>query len=257
MNTRNILTLIAFGSVVALAACSSTEDDKFGSTDTFCASRSEAYCNGLAKKCAADADTCKRTQAGKCKTSAATASSQSRTYHSNAVQDCLDSINNTYRNSGNDVTPLAETETTAVCERVFSGSKKEADACAQTYECEGALICDKGVCIKEEKVSGKAQCNNAGQTCETDRYCASQTPGAPKFCLDKPKLDEACSADIKCVETLRCVTSRCVARVTAGNPCDNDGECAAPAPYCDTATKKCRPKYESTSAACKDYGTGL
>ena len=252
MNTRNLLSVIAFGGVVALVACSSTEEDKFASSDAFCTSKAEAECNGLAKKCGAATDACTKKRTSLCQAGVVTANGQGRTYKASAVQDCLDSINSTYRNGGNDVTQEAEVQTLAVCERVLSGSKKDSQACVNTYECEGALICDKGVCVAEEKVAITKQCNNAGQVCETGSYCQQQ--GATKFCNAKNALGDACKEDAPCVETLRCLTNHCVERVTAGNPCDNDGECAAAAPYCDAATKKCRPKYESTSAACKDFG---
>ena len=252
MNTRNLLTLIAFGGITALVACSSTEVEKFGSSDSFCNAKAEAECTGLAKKCGASADACSKKRLSTCNGGASLAANQGRSYQANGAQGCIDSINSTYKNGGNDVTPESELETTKVCERVFSGSKKESAPCANTFECEAALTCDKGVCIKEEKVPLKGQCNNAGAICTTGAYCQQQ--GATKFCVEKNKLDEACKEDAPCIETLRCVTNRCVPRVTAGNPCDNDNECAPEAPYCDAATKKCRPKYESTSAACKEYG---
>ena len=252
MNSRDLLTLIVSGGVVALVACSSAEVEKFGSTDAFCRAKGDAECNGLAQKCGAELDACMRKRVSTCNSAAVLTANQGRSYRPNAAQDCIDSIGGTYKNKGNDVTQEAEAETARVCERVFSGSKKESDACASSFECEGALICDKGVCIGEEKVGLKGQCNNAGQVCQTGSYCQQQA--ATKFCVEKHALDEPCKEDAPCLETLRCVTLRCVARVTAGNPCDNDGECGAAAPYCDVTTKKCRPKYESTSAACKDYG---
>lgn len=252
MNTRNLLSLLSLGGVVALVACSSTTPDKFASSDSFCSAKAEAECNGLAQKCGASIDACTKKQNSLCNSASAAAAGQGRSYRANAAQDCIDSVNNTYRNKGNDVTAAAEADTTKVCERVFSGAKGESDPCANTYECQGALICDKGVCIKEDKVSLKGQCNNAGQTCETNTYCAQ---GTARFCVASGKLDEACTLPASpCIDTLRCVSNRCTPRVTAGNPCDNDGECVAEAPYCDAATKKCRPKYESTSAACKDFG---
>ena len=252
MNTRNLLSVIAFGGVVALVACSSTEEDKFASSDSFCSSKAEAECNGLAAKCGATIDACKTKRTTLCKGGVTTANGQGRTYKVGKVQDCLDSINNTYRNGGSSVTQEAETTTAAVCDRVISGSKKELQACTTTYECDGALVCDKGVCAPEEKVLIGKQCNNAGQVCEASSYCQQQ--GATKFCNAKNALGDSCTPDAPCAETLRCLTNHCAERVTGGQPCDNDGECGAAAPYCDAVQKKCRPKYESTSAACKDYG---
>jgi len=252
MNTRNLLSAIAFGGVVALVACSSTEEDKFASPDTFCSSKAEAECNGLAAKCGATVDACKTERTTLCKSGVVTANGQGRTYKADKVQDCLDSINNTYRSGGSSVTQEAETTTAAICARVVSGSKKELQACTNTSECDGALVCDKGVCAPEEKVSIGKQCNNAGQVCETGSFCQQQ--GATKSCNAKSALGGPCATDVPCAETLRCLTNRCVERVTGGQPCDNDGECGAAAPYCDPTAKKCRPKYESSSAACNDYG---
>jgi hypothetical protein len=252
MNIPHLLSLLSLGGVVVLVACSSTETDKFASSDSFCTAKAEAECNGLAKKCGATVEACKTKRASTCNTGGATAAGQGRSYRANSAQDCIDSVNSTYKNNANDVTVDNEAETSKVCERVFSGAKAESEQCTNTFECQGALICDKGVCIKEEKVALKGQCNNAGQICEKSTYCQQQ--GATKFCNPSNKLDEACKVDAPCIDTLRCVSNRCVAKVTGGNPCDNDGECAAEAPYCDAVAKKCRPKYESTSAACKDFG---
>jgi len=251
MNTRNLLSVIAFGGGIALAACSSAEEDKFASSDAFCSSKAEAECNGLALKCGATVDACKTERTSLCKSGVVAAQGQGRTYKPGNVQDCLDSINNTYRNGGASVTQAAEVATAAVCNRVLSGAKKELQPCTSTFECDGALVCDKGVCAAEEKVAVGKQCNNAGQVCDTGGYCKQ---GATKFCSAKNALADACAPDAPCAETLRCLTNHCAERVTAGQPCDNDGECGAAAPYCDAVSKKCRPKYESTSAACQDFG---
>lgn len=250
MKIRNVLIAIACSGF--FAACSTTEEDPYGSTDSYCAAKAEAECTNVAKRCGAAIDACKQRRTSICNTAASSAINQGRSYQANAVQDCIDSINDTYRNGANDVTVEGEAETAKICERVFSGSKKESIPCTNTFECASSLICDKGVCIREEKVSGTGQCNNAGQVCETGSFCQPQ--GATRFCAPKKSIGEDCSADVPCNETLRCVSTRCMARVTVGNPCDNDDQCAPEAPYCDASTKKCRPKYESTSAACRDYG---
>ena len=252
MNTRNLLSVIAFGGVVALVACSSTEEDKFASSDAFCSSKAEAECNGFqGDRCAVPIEACKTKRTGVCKTGVVAAQGQGRTYKPGAVQDCLDAINKTYPKTGSQPTPEAEKAAAAVCDRVLSGSKKELTACANTYECDGALVCDKGICAPEEKVSVGKQCNNAGQVCETGSYCQQQ--GATKFCNAKNKLNDSCTPDAPCDETLRCLTNHCAERVATGGKCDTDSECAATASYCDAVTKTCRPRYESSSAACKEF----
>lgn len=255
MKTRNLLTLIAFGGIVALVACSSDEADKFGSSDSFCTAKAESECKNLAKKCGATEDACKTKRVAACNNAAAAAANQGRAYRANAVQDCIDKIDDVYKDNANSVTAEGEKEVVVVCERVFGGTKKEREPCAQTFECEGSLICD-GVCIKQETVSLNGGCANAGQVCDTGTYC--QATGGKSFCVAKNGLGDGCGVDNPCIESLRCV-NRCVEKVAVGQPCDNDGECADAAPFCDltSSPKKCRPKYESTTSACKEFGSTL
>jgi hypothetical protein len=255
MITRNLLTLIAFGGVVALVACSSKAADKFGSSDDFCAAKAETECKNIAKKCGASDEACKTKRTATCNTAALAAKNQGRAYRANAVQDCLDKIDEVFHDGASAVTPDGEKDVTKVCERVFGGSKKVRETCTSTFECEGALICD-GVCASEEIVSLTGGCGNAGQVCAPGTYCQPQ--GGKRFCVDKKKQDEICGTDNPCIETLRCV-NHCIAKVTVGNPCDRDDECAVEAPFCDLTSmpRKCRPKYESTTSACKEFGSTL
>lgn len=255
MKIRNLLTLFAFGGIVALVACSSDSADKFGSSDSYCTAKAEAECKGLAKKCGATEDACKTKRVATCNNAAAAAANQGRSYRPNAVQGCLDKIDNVYRDNGNSVTPEGEAEAAVVCERVFGGTKKEREPCAQTYECEGSFICD-GVCIAPATAGKNEGCANAGQVCEKGTFCEAQA--GKSFCVEKKKLGEPCKADSPCIESLRCVNT-CVAKVAVGEPCDNDAECGEAAPYCDLSSspRKCRPKYESTTAACKEFGSTL
>lgn len=255
MKTRNLLTLIAFGGIVALVACSTDDATKFGSSDAYCSARAEVECKNLAKKCGASEDACKTKRIATCSNAAAAAANQGRSYRANAVQDCLDKVADVYKDNASNVTPTGETQVGIVCERVFGGTKKEREPCAQTYECEGSLLCD-GVCTTTETVAKNGGCANAGQVCETGTYC--QATGSKKFCVAKNKLDEGCGVDSPCIESLRCV-NRCIAKVTVGQPCDNDTECADEAPFCDLTTtpRKCRPKYESTTSACKEFGSTI
>jgi hypothetical protein len=253
MNTRNLLTLIAFGGVVALVACSSSEADKFGSSDSFCSARADAECAQLAPKCGATVDACKQKRMSTCTAANSMAASLGGSYVSSAAQDCIDKINEVYKDKATNVTPDGEADVAKVCGRVFRGSKAANTPCANTIECSGALICDRTVCAAEDITKVSAACNNPGQVCEKGAYCQQQ--GAVKFCVTKKALNESCTADSPCVESARCV-NMCVALVAAGGACNMDADCAPEAPYCDqtSSPKKCRPKYESTSPACRDFG---
>lgn len=250
MNTRNLLILMALGGVAALFACSSEDADKFGSSDSFCTSKAETECQLVGTpKCGVAAETCKQARISACKTAAATAAGAGGSYVSSAAQDCIDKIDEIYKGT---INPDTEAEAAKVCDRVFRGSKAVNTQCGSTVECEGSLICDAviKVCAEEQPTSLKSACGNPGQVCEKGSYCQPQ--GAAKFCVEKKKLNDICGVDNPCDDTLRCV-NHCQPRSTGGQACDTDNDCAPEAPFCDT-TKKCRPKYESTSAACKTYG---
>ena len=251
MNTRNLLTLIAFGGAVALVACTTTEVDKFASSDSFCSAKADAECAQLAPKCGATVDACKPKRLSACSTAASTAASLGGSYVSSAAQDCIDKISEVYKDKAANVTPATEAEAAKVCERVFKGGKAANAPCANNVECQGSLICDRTVCATEEITKITVACNNPGQICEPGAYCTPQ--GAVKFCVAKKVAGDICDANSPCIETLRCV-NHCVALESGGQMCGADSDCAAVAPYCDPSTKKCRPKYESDSAACRDYG---
>lgn len=255
MNTRHLLTLVAMGGVIALAACSSSDDDSLSSADSFCAAKAEAYCNnGLEKRCLTTSDACQKDQAAACNSAASAAAAQGRSYRSSQAQTCIDSVKNTYRNGASEVTAALETETATICDRVFTGSTKENATCTETYECEGSLICDKGICITKSTVGLGGQCNNAGAVCDDQSYCQPQ--GQTRFCVAKNKLGDSCGADAPCIASLRCLTGRCAALVPRGNPCDTDNQCEINVGvlYCAAATKTCVAKYESSSAACDAFG---
>jgi len=246
------VTACLFLTGVVTLACSSDEADKFGSSDAFCAAKAEAECNNLAASCGATVEVCKQKRTSVCTSAAAAASGQGRSYRANAAQPCVDKVNEVY--AAKAITSAQEKSVTEVCERVFGGVRTKNQACVNTFECEGSLICDLTVCTEKSDTKIGEACNNPGQRCQTDSYC--QLQGVNKFCVAANKENETCAADSPCIESLRCV-NRCIPKVTVGNPCDEDSNCAEEAPYCDTALKKCRPKYQAGTAACRDYGSTL
>lgn len=250
---RNLLTLVACGGLVALVACSgSDEDEAFSTSSAFCTAKAEAECKNLAGTCGATEELCKPKRTDACNTAATAATGTGRAYRANAAQGCIDKVNAAF--SPKVIDPAKETEANEACERVFGGTKAKNAACASTFECDGALVCDRGVCADKSATALGEACNNPGQVCAAGSYCQQQ--GQNKFCVEKKKVGEICTAEAPCKEDLRCVNS-CVARVASGGACDKDEECAAEAPYCDPAAKKCRPKYQAGTQACRDYGGTL
>jgi hypothetical protein len=251
--TRNLLTLIAFSGVVALVACSSNDtEDKFASSGSFCVEKAAAECANIAAACGATEAVCKDKRTNLCNTAASAATAQGRDYRANAAQDCLDKINEIFKEKV--ITAEGDGDVTKTCDRVYGGSKTANTPCAKSFECEGALICDRGICIAEESVALKGQCNNAGQVCDKGTYCQAQ--GGTKFCVEKNKLGDTCGPDAPCLESLLC-DKVCKAKVAVGEACTVDEECAPEAPYCDTLQHKCRPKYQAGTAVCKEYGSQL
>ncbi|MDB4933135.1 MAG: hypothetical protein JWP87_107 [Labilithrix sp.] len=250
--TRNLLTLIAFSGVVALVACSSVEDDKLGSSDSFCSEKAAAECSNLAGVCGASDPVCNEKRKNICNTAASAATAQGRSYRAEAAQACLDKINEIFKEKV--ISGEGDAQVTKTCERVYGGTIAENGPCTQSFQCEGALICDRGICIAESPVALKGQCNNAGQVCEKGTYCQAQ--GGTKFCVEKNSIGDTCGPDAPCLEDLLC-DKTCNLKIKGGEACSTDDECAPEAPYCDTLQKKCRPKYQAGTAACKEYGSQL
>src|SRR4051812_45552155 len=126
---RNILTLMVCTGLAVLAACSSSEDeDKFASSDVFCASRADAECTNLAASCGATVEACKQKRVTACNSEASAAASKGRSYHSAAAQPCIEATNAVY--APKVVDPAQEKILADVCARVFTGAKKKNEACA-------------------------------------------------------------------------------------------------------------------------------
>jgi hypothetical protein len=246
---RKTLTFVALGGVVALFACSSSEDSEFSSSDSFCAAKADTECKHLALSCGVTVDQCKSKRTNLCNGGAATAAGQNRQYRANAARPCIDKTDEVFKEKV--ILPEKEAEVLEVCDRVFGGTLAKNAPCEISLQCEGSMICDRGVCADKLATKLGEACNNPGQVCEKGSFCTLQ--GQNKFCVAKKKLSEICTAESPCAEDLRCVNS-CVPRVTVGGKCDNDGECAPEAPYCDAAKKTCLPKYQAGTAACKEYG---
>ncbi|MBX3189951.1 MAG: hypothetical protein KF819_23190 [Labilithrix sp.] len=241
--------MIAAGALVALfGGCSSTESE-FSTSDSFCTTKADTECKHLALSCGVGADACKSKRAQVCNAAAAAAGGQGRQYKPNSARPCIDKIDEIFKEKV--ILPEKEAEVVELCERVFSGSVAKNGPCETSLQCDGTMVCDKGVCADKAPTKLDEACNNPGQVCDKGTFCTLR--GQSKFCVAKKAAGEICSAESPCVEDLRCVNT-CVARVTVGNKCDRDDECAPEAPYCDASKKTCLPKYQAGTSACRDYG---
>lgn len=251
---RNLLTVVALGGAVALVACSSSEEEKFSSSDAFCEAKAGAECDNLALSCGNSVDTCKRLRADACKSAGSQATATGRVYKAANAQGCIDAVNTAF--SPKVVDPEKEQLANEACERVYSGTKAKNVQCANTYECDGTMVCDKTVCADKQLTPVGSACGDPGKVCDKGAYCQQQGPN--KFCVAKKGLDEICTPDSPCKEDLRCVGGAsggsCKPRVAAGGACNVDDDCAKEAPYCDPTGKTCRQKYQQGTTACKAFG---
>lgn len=257
---RKALSLLAVGGGIALFACSSdSAENKYPSASDFCNAKAEEECKAVADRCAVPTATCTQKRVTVCNAGAGTATAQGRTYNGANAQACLDKTRELLTSAT--ITRAKELETQDTCDRVFSGTKKAAEACTvaapdpnrtQPGDCEADLICDRGFCASKREVEINKPCGNPGEVCAKGAYC--QQRGTSSFCTAKNGEGQSCSAEAPCVEELRCVT-RCQAKVGAGEFCDNDDGCTTG--FCDLSTtpRKCAAKaFASGAAICKDYG---
>ena len=184
MNTRNLLILMAFGGVVALAACSTAEADKFGSSDSFCDAKADAECMNLAAKCGATTDACKTLRVSACKTAAATASGGGRSYVANAAQACIDSINDTYKNGAASVSPDGGCGNAGqVCGTGTYCQDQGGKKFCLSKEADGAICAADKPCIETDRcVNHCVPRATSGQACNTDDDCASECGPDARAC---------------------------------------------------------------------------
>jgi hypothetical protein len=251
---RKTLLVLASGGVVALFACSSDTDDKYGDTNSFCAAKADAECQQLAAGCGASIDGCKSIRTSACTSSIPAG----RTYTSAKAQECLDKITAVY--SKRSFSSAEEKDVNNVCGRVFAGNVNKNAACQTDFDCISDFVCDKGVCATLSAKSKGDPCANPGEVCSSDSYCANQ--GANKFCVAKNPINHTCDKDNPCEDTLRCIVGAgaangsCQPKLNPSDKCDADIECpeATTPPYCDPKQKKCLPKYGLGTASCGDFG---
>ncbi|HEY8076126.1 MAG TPA: hypothetical protein VIF62_18500 [Labilithrix sp.] len=252
---RNTILVLACGGFVALAACSSSDSDKYPDANSFCAAKADAECTNIAPGCNATLEACKTVRTDTC-TSEGTTSG--RAYTPSKAQNCIDQVNAVY--SKKTFTADDEKTVTNACERVFAGSVAQDAPCKIDFDCQGDMICDKGVCENKVDKSAGALCGNPGEVCDDSSFC--NTGVQPVKCQPRAAQAAACSPTSPCDKTLRCVIAgtmmmgTCQALENPNDPCNVDSDCSASTtpPYCDPNQHKCLPKYGLGTKSCTDFG---
>jgi hypothetical protein len=243
---RKALCLLAGVGVVALVACGGDDEggEKYPSVESFCEAQVKEICAGIAAPCAIADEKCKSTGKSFC-----VASASGKTYQAPAADACVSKTHDVFQQRT--ITPDQEKELADTCGRVFGGTKKVNEPCKATSECERNLVCGgTGFCGEKTDKSEGQPCNNPGDTCSKDTFCAGE---GNKTCQKKKTMGEICGANTPCQDDLRCAGT-CKPKVDPQNPCDVDSDCVATAPYCDPRLKKCLPKYSPGTQACRDFG---
>lgn len=228
---------------------------------SFCAQKAEKECGtkdkGVALDCGATVAACTTLRAAAC-SGIATQQSLSHPLRADAIQNCLDKTGAAY--SQMIITPALRDAADDACARVFSGTnqgKPTDPACTNDSDCGSGLICDRTICAAPVVVAANARCNNPGETCPSNQYCAGVYP--QQICTDKKPAGVACDAATPCLDTLRCVNALCVDRVGIRGACLSDADCAPTAPYCDAYNgNECFAGFTPASAGgtneCTAYG---
>jgi hypothetical protein len=255
-NTILGLSCAAAVALTTLAACSTdATSDKYPDASSFCSAKADAECQNLAPGCNATVDGCKSLRTTACTTAG---SSSGRSYTPSLAQACIDKVNAVYAKKS--FTADDEQQVTDACERVFAGAAAKNAPCKIDYDCQGQMICDKGVCGDKLVRNQGEGCNNPGEVCGSDAYCGNQ--GSLKFCLPRNPSGHTCDVNNPCLSTLRCLIGNgamngsCAALENPGDPCDADTDCSAltTPPYCDPTKRQCLPKYGLGTKSCADFG---
>jgi hypothetical protein len=207
----------------------------------FCAQKASKECEGVSLACLSDAPACKAARVQACEDFAmaqqtAPSSPALRPFRADKAAACISKAAEVYKKSP--ITPADRSALDEVCARVFSGTRKDTDpdpSCNFDYECDSPQICDIWfkTCAKKRVVEASAGCNNPGEVCPSEQFCAAPTPHK---CMPKLTAGMACDDETNpCLDTLRCAAGVCAAPVvTAGKACSTNSDCVSTAPYCDS-----------------------
>lgn len=248
------VTVLGAGLVALIAACSSddTPAAKYPTADSFCAAKADAECKAVAPVCVVNVDTCNTARKQACMTAASSSTQQGLSYKPENAEDCIAKTTAVYADRVID--PAKEKAYDQACGIVFSGNKQKNEACANLYECAGGLTCDldKKVCATKTDRALNDPCNNPGDICGTNLYCAGT---GNKVCTAKAKLGETCrdgDGGIPCTDDLRCNGTSCVALEGAAEPCNVNADCSTG--FCNSEKKCAAKQYASETGTCKDFG---
>lgn len=237
------------------ASSCGTHDDAM-TVAQFCEQKATRECAGVATNCSVPPATCKVARVAVCvEFVQAQEPVATRPFRPDRAPACLSATEATYRQSP--VTPAARRTMDDACQRVFSGMKAMAAPCESTFECDGDLICDRGVCATKRVVAADGFCANPGDVCPAGRACIA-TAGTSACMVPSIPAGAACDDETNpCATDLRCVEGMCAPKVQNGGQCTRDADCTDDAPYCDPYYQKtCDTGFipQRSSPECVSFG---
>ncbi len=248
---RKALGLMGLVGGIALIACGDDEPEaKYPNAESFCTAKAAEECKVASPACAITEAVCNAKRKDVCLTASGVATGQGRAYDSSKAEACIAKTTEVY--ADRTINPTKEEAFSEACARVFTGTRKQNESCTNAFECEASLVCDLekgGVCATEVEKTENQPCANPGETCAKGFFC--QNRGNLRVCTAKLKLDQPCSVEAPCEESLRCVNT-CVGKIPTGDPCDTNEACASG--QC-TAERKCGARtLPSETGSCRDFG---
>jgi len=251
--------LLAMATAAALVAlthgCGGGGSTTTVTPDTFCTDYASKECQVVSKCGLPDMSACTAVRKTKCLGDVAQRQTATRVFKTSNISACLNQVNNVYSTNG--TIPVAKLDQMDdACQYVFQGSVKANSPCTIKYDCDGTMICDKGLCANKVVKNLNDLCGNPGEICNTGSYC--QQMGAVYKCVAKHMASEACDVDTNpCLEALRCLNGTCQARADSGGACTSDDDCATAVAYCDPYIgNKCDTglTFGGGAAACAAFG---
>jgi hypothetical protein len=248
MRIRSSIGVAAVAAVL-VTGCSAKSSAPYPDVTSFCTAKAQAECQ-ISATCGFPSPTdCETARAALCNTDAneaATTGSRTRKYTQANAPKCVDAINSVFGNNASKVSYaqlVGPGSVTDFCERVFSGTTAFNQPCQSSYDCaDSADECvpvspglTSLICAPPTKVGPGDLCQNAGDVCTDDTYCA---PSATVAATCAPSMQEGQSCETApCVSAQRCETlgsgPTCEPRVEAAGSCATSDDCAPGAPYCD------------------------
>jgi hypothetical protein len=195
------------------------------------------------------------------KTSEITRGFSAAGYQQAAAEGCVAEVSGAY--AAGQITADGHRAIVTACQEVFRLGKGVGSDCAVDTDCAAALGCyltdtGQGTCQKISTVASGEDCSASGAVCAAGLYC-----GADKACVARGEEGEDCSPFARpCAEALRCViadaaagTGACAARLTPGQDCLVDGDCATGFCALVGAQSRCEDTLSigTGAAVCEDF----